>query len=152
MYAYQIKNILWIWSLLIVYFISVSYGICLYWLHCSAFCITQLIFTKSSHKKPVAYPLGQDMGCLLWLHLPFIFCFSQCRYFNNIMLYWTTLYRHSTVFANWEHLYKHESWKIQYPKLFSYIYIYIIKDIICISKDQVWMQVIYRPNIGNSYI
>ena len=47
---------------------------------------------------PFVRPLGWDVGCLLWVQTLIILCPSHSIYVSNIMLYWSALWRHSTVY------------------------------------------------------
>ena len=54
-------------------------------IHCGAI-ITQSIFLQIPHKThPIPHLLGPGMGCLLWVKLSFIFCFSHCSDVDGIL-------------------------------------------------------------------
>ena len=58
-------------------------------------------FPNPHENNPIARPWGRGMGCHLWVKPQVRFCpsrcSSRCSAVNNIMLYWTTLWRHPTV-------------------------------------------------------
>ena len=75
---------------------------------------------NSSQNTPHSSPVRLKYGCLLWIRILIMFC----KDISNIMLYWTALKRHSTVFVTIRY-----SWTISGACLidfadFSWLYIY----------------------------